>query len=184
MVTHDQDIAVRQRPRYRLAAGLIDDQVGGFGKDRDAPVKERPFVADALQRAIEGGKGDRIGRVGVDHGADIGPHAQDFGMDEDLDMARAFARDLFTLQVDGNEVLRGDFLKAKIMRLHEKMRIVAGQARGDMAENQVALTFARENAPGADQGVLEPVNGRHFILSCCREMIPGGTYTNSGFSAR
>ena len=116
-----------------------------------------------------------MGRVGMDQRADVGAHAQDLGMDEDLDVDRHVAGHFLALQVDGDEIVGGDLLQADIVRLHEEARIVAGQARGDVAENEVALILAGENAPGVDQRFLERVDRCHLVHSISRAGAPPET---------
>src|SRR5262249_61852067 len=58
--------------------------------------------------------------MGVDDGGNIGSRPQDFGMDEDLVMARHSSADPLALAIDGDDVVGRHLLEADAGGLHQK----------------------------------------------------------------
>src|SRR6516162_8600316 len=58
--------------------------------------------------------------MGVDDGGNVGSHPQDFGVDEDLAVARHGAADPLALAIDGDDVVGRHLLEADAGGLHQK----------------------------------------------------------------
>src|ERR1700691_31113 len=82
-------------------------------------------------------------------------------MDEDLAVApRRPGRNL-AVEIDGEDVLEGDFVKPDTMRLHEEQRGIVGQPHGNMPARKVVLPLRNQYLAGDDQLRLDFVVG-HF----------------------
>jgi hypothetical protein len=65
--------------------------------------------------------------MGVDDGGNVGSHPQDFGMDEDLAMARHGAADPFALAIDDNDIVGRHLLETDAGGLHQKAPVAVGR---------------------------------------------------------
>ena len=84
-------------------------------------------IADGKQGgAPQRGESDRVNRMRMNHAVQLGSHAQDLGMDEDLGMAWHGAGDLVALDINDDDVVRRHFLDADAGRLHQKSRRIVG----------------------------------------------------------
>ena len=85
-----------------------------------------PSLLIGLERLAERGKGDGMLRMGVDHAVDVGPCPHHLGVDVDLVVSRPFAGNLFTLDVDGDDVVRRHLLDADAAGLHQEAIGIVG----------------------------------------------------------
>src|SRR5262245_29713628 len=112
--------------------------------------------------------------MGVDDRGNVGSHPQNFGMDEDLAVARHGAADPLALAIDGDDVVRRHLLEADAGGLHQKAPVAPGQAGGDMSGDIVALVLAHEHAARIDELFPQSIFGQGsppVVAVCHRSYI-------------
>ena len=172
VVAQDHDTALAEAFCHRLAAGLIDDQVGGLGKDRHAGREHGAVVAHGRKLFAERREGDGVFRMRVDHAVDVRPRPHHLGVDVDLVVAGPVARHLVAFDVDGDDVVVGHLLDADAAGLHQEFVGIVRQARGDVAPDVVALAFVDQDAAAVDELFAQFV-GHVFLPSfCCCTSFP------------
>ncbi len=158
VVAQDQRRMPAEAARHRLAALLVDDEIGGFGKDRQPAFGEiSRGIADRDQRLAERGERHRMDRMGVDDTLHIGPRAQHLGMDEYLVVPRHGAVDLLALDIDGDDVVGPHFLDADAGGLHQEAPGIFGQPHRNVSGDIVAVALHGEHAPGVGERLAQSI---------------------------
>src|SRR5262249_23597543 len=83
--------------------------------------------------------------------AKSGARPQNFGMDEDLAMARHGAADPLTLAIHGDDVVGRHLLEADAGGLHQEAPVAIGQTQCHVPCDIIALVFAHEHAARLDE---------------------------------
>ena len=129
-VVLEQHRAVRTERLGDARAHLVGaDQVDRISVDAQRLVEQRSRLAVAAHRPAGCRERDGIGRMGVDHAMHVGAQLEDFRVDVDLAVAACGAGDHVTVEVDGEDVLRRDFVEPQTVRLHEEPRRIVGQPK-------------------------------------------------------
>src|SRR5262245_36016887 len=89
--------------------------------------------------------------MGVHDRGNIGSRPQNFGMDEDLAMARQGAADPLALAIDGDDVVGRHLLEADAGGLHQEAPVAIGQTQCHVPCDIIALVFAHEHAARLDE---------------------------------
>ena len=152
VIAQDQRGVCAEAARHRLAALLIDDEIGGLRKNRQPAFGEiAAGVADGDQRRAERGKRHRMHGMAVDDALHVGPRAQDLGMDKDLVVARHRAVDFVALDVDRDDVVGPHLLDADAGGLHQEAPGIAGKPHRYVPGDVIAVAFHRQHAPGVGE---------------------------------
>src|SRR4029450_1621458 len=84
--------------------------------------------------------------MGVDDSGNVGSHPQNFGMDEDLAVARHGAADPLALAIHGDDVVGRHLLEADAGGLHQKAPVAVRQTQCHVPCDIITLVFAPEHA--------------------------------------
>ncbi len=76
-------------------------------------------------------------------------------MDENFAVAARGAGDDLAVEIDGEDVLRRDFVKPETVRLHEEAARIVGQPKRDMAAGKIVLALRHQHFAGGDQLLLD-----------------------------
>jgi hypothetical protein len=112
--------------------------------------------------------------MGVHDSLDIRAHAQDFGMNEHLVVARHGAADLSAFEIDRDDPVGRHLVEANGRGLHQETLRIVREVHRYMAGHEVALILAREHTPGIGQ-----LSSQRFGHSC----PPGSCNPHSGAGA-
>src|SRR6266478_7770654 len=89
--------------------------------------------------------------MGVDDGGNVGSHAQDFGMDEDLAMTRHSAADALALAINGDDIVGRHLLETDAGGLHQKAPVAVRQTQCHVSCDVITLVLAHEHAARLDE---------------------------------
>ena len=90
-------------------------------------------------------------RMGVDDGGNVGSHAQDFGMDEDLAMTRHSAADALALAINCDDIVGRHLLETDAGGLHQKAPFAVRQTQCHVSGDVITLVLAHEHAARLDE---------------------------------
>src|SRR5262249_61902606 len=104
--------------------------------------------------------------MGVDDGGNIGSRPQDFGMDEDLVMARHSSADPLAVAIDGDDVVGRHLLEADAGGLHQKAAVVSRWRNCCVHCELITLVLAFEDADRLDECFTPSISHGVTLFRC------------------